>query len=127
MRDRPRVLIVDDYPDATTYLALLLEGAGYEPVEARSREEALAAIDRQPPEVILLDVNLNGDDAIDTCRTIGGRARAVGAAVVLVTGMPDTDDLREAAGAAGVLTKPVLPDVVLETLGTLAPPVQRPA
>src|SRR5688500_6098637 len=59
-----RVLVVDDDSDWREYLRECLRDLGYEPVEAASGEEALASLERTPPEesyaLILLDLNMPG-------------------------------------------------------------------
>lgn len=55
-----RVLIVDDDPDWREFLRMSLADLGYEAVEAADGEQALAAMDREAVDVVLLDLNMPG-------------------------------------------------------------------
>lgn len=58
-----RVLIVDDHPAVRQGLALLLESKGISVCgEAGGREDALAFVDKQPPDVVLVDLSLGNED-----------------------------------------------------------------
>ncbi len=58
----PRVLIVDDMPDARRTLARLLETEGFEPQEAEDGSTGLAMIQAQSPSVVLVDLKMPGMD-----------------------------------------------------------------
>lgn len=55
-----RVLIVDDDPDWREFLRMALADLGYEAIEAADGEQALAALDRESVDVVLLDLNMPG-------------------------------------------------------------------
>jgi signal transduction histidine kinase/DNA-binding response OmpR family regulator len=59
-RRPPMILVVDDEPDVTLYLSDALASRGYRVVTALSGEEALAAVQRDPPDLILLDLMMPG-------------------------------------------------------------------
>ena len=65
-----RVLVVDDEPEITRALRSILSGHGYEPTLAATGHEALAALDRRRPDVILLDMVLPDMTGLDVCRAI---------------------------------------------------------
>ena len=56
MRERPKIVIIDDDDDYRLSTRALLEGEGYEVVEARSGQEGLAAIRQHRPDLIVLDI-----------------------------------------------------------------------
>jgi CheY-like chemotaxis protein len=56
MPEQPKVLIVDDDDDYRASTRALLEGEGYEVVEARSGQEGLAAAREHRPDLIVLDI-----------------------------------------------------------------------
>lgn len=64
------ILIVDDEAQIRRVLRTTVSSHGYSVSEARSGEEALEAIRREKPDLILLDVNLPGISGLDTCREI---------------------------------------------------------
>ena len=102
-----RVLVVDDDPDYRLLVRLALASdSGFEIVaEAGDGGAAVAAAEREQPDLVLLDCRLPGADAFDTLPAL--RAAAPEARIVLVSGH-DPADLRVAsrsAGAVGYLTK----------------------
>ncbi|MDA8086332.1 MAG: sigma-54 dependent transcriptional regulator [Nitrospiraceae bacterium] len=80
----PRVLIVDDEANIRESLADILSDEGYEIDMAGSGEEAMEAIRRRPPEIVLLDIWLPGMDGAETLKQI--RAQYEGLPVVMITG-----------------------------------------
>jgi two-component system cell cycle response regulator DivK len=53
-----RILVVEDQPDGRQIIRDMLAGTGYEITEAENGEEALAAIRKQRPDLILMDIQL---------------------------------------------------------------------
>uniref|UniRef100_UPI003563B9EB response regulator n=2 Tax=Pseudomonas TaxID=286 RepID=UPI003563B9EB len=64
------VLIADDEPNIVISLEFLLEQAGYQVMVAHDGQEALEAIERQPPDLVLLDVMLPRLSGFDVCQKI---------------------------------------------------------
>jgi CheY-like chemotaxis protein len=78
------ILIVDDSPDFRAMAAELLAARGFERVEgAADGEQALAAVARECPAVILLDVNLPGSDGFTVAASLA--AYCPGARIVLTS------------------------------------------
>ena len=79
---RPRLLVVDDTPVNVKLLADLLAAKGYAVSTAASGREALDTIEREPPDLVLLDVMMPGMSGYDVCRALrdesGHRAPARG-------------------------------------------------
>jgi DNA-binding response OmpR family regulator len=59
-RRPPSILVVDDEPDVTLFLADALSSRGYHTAVAASGKEALAEIERDPPDLVLLDLMMPG-------------------------------------------------------------------
>ena len=53
---RKKILIVDDEPDILMYLTTFLMDNGYQPLQARSADEAFAVLEKQKPDMICLDI-----------------------------------------------------------------------
>lgn len=64
------IVVVDDAPANLILLANILEEAGYEVRVANSGQRALTLIERQPPDLVLLDVNLPDQDGYEVCREL---------------------------------------------------------
>src|ERR671911_668946 len=97
-----RILSVEDDERIRTAVKLALED------EAETGEEALNAFQRQPADVVLIDIMLPGIDGFDVCRAI---RRVSDVPIVMVTARADTHDVVAGleAGADDYLTKPFAP------------------
>jgi two-component system KDP operon response regulator KdpE len=102
-----RVLVVDDEPKLARALKAILHGNGFEPVLAATGEEALELLDRQPPDLVLLDLALPGMDGLAVCRAIR-QDRQLDLPIVILSAQGDEDAKVEALdlGADDYLTKP---------------------
>jgi adenylate cyclase len=109
MNDPQRILIVDDNEANRDILEARLKGHGYELLQAADGEEALAAVQRDHPDLILLDVMMPKLDGVEVCRRIKGDATLPFTPIILVTSKSDTRDVIAGldAGADEYLTKPV--------------------
>lgn len=114
-------LVVDDVPDVTDMLSVLLMHAGWEVVTAASAAAALAAAREAQFDIIISDIGMptmNGYELAKTLRTQPGYENVP---MVAVTGYSMFDD-RERSLAAGFnahLTKPIEPRVLLDLIDTL--------
>jgi DNA-binding response OmpR family regulator len=105
-----RVLVVDDDPDIRLLLRIELAAEGYEILEAGDGEAALAALDTQAPDLVLLDMMMPVLDGWAVLRSID---HGDSPPVVVVTALSTWDqqhlvDLLE-LGAFDVVTKPFDP------------------
>ena len=102
-----RILIIDDNEDAANVTAMLIEDMGGDARVAYDGETALALIDEDRPEVVLLDIGMRGLDGYETCQRI---RHVLGNRVMLValTGFGQEQDKEQAirAGFDAHLTKP---------------------
>ena len=111
---RPVALVVDDDPSLRMLARVNRELEGFEVVEAGSIGEAEAAVRRVRPDVVLLDVHLDGQETL----SLLARLRADGLPVALVTGSADVEEYRSSADA--VLLKPFTPQDLVATARRLA-------
>ena len=106
---RHRLLIVDDVNDNRTLLTRRFERRGFEVVEADSGFAALELIDREPFDLVLLDVMMPGIDGIETLRRIRKQKSASALPVIMVTAKTGPSHIVDALelGANDYVTKPV--------------------
>jgi len=64
------ILVVDDEPQLRRAMKATLTDLGYSVMEAKSGEEALNSLRRDPADLILLDLNMPGIGGLETCRAI---------------------------------------------------------
>jgi len=108
---RSRVLIADDTESVRSLFERLLSTDGHEVVSAPDGRSALEAIQRDRPDVILLDVEMPGLSGLEVCRRLKADPATRLTPVVMVTGQTDLSDRIRGieAGADEFLSKPVHP------------------
>jgi two-component system, cell cycle response regulator DivK len=119
--DRPRVLLVDDYPDAREMYTEYLEFSGFEVVQAGNGIEALQRAADTAPDIILMDLSLPVMDGWEATRRLKADARTRHIPVVALTGHAlagHADGARE-AGCDAFVTKPCLPDALVAEIRRL--------
>lgn len=103
-----RVLVVDDEPNIVMSLEFLMRRAGFEVEVARNGKEALQALDRTPPDLMLLDVMMPEFDGYEVCQRIRARPEWNGTKIIMLTAR-GRDVERErglSLGADDYVTKP---------------------
>jgi len=107
MSVKARVLIVDDEPDVVVNWARVLSRDGHTCVTATDGEHALALVESERPDIVLLDLKMPGIDGMQVLtRTLAVHADA---AVIVVTGHGAVESAVEAmlTGAIDYLLKPL--------------------
>jgi two-component system, sensor histidine kinase and response regulator len=109
-----RILAVDDVPDNLSLIEGILEDEGYDLQLVGSGAEALRAIERQPPDLILLDIMMPDMDGYEVTRQIRRNANLPYIPILLITAH-DQSSLVEGldAGADDFVRKPVDPDELM--------------
>lgn len=103
-----RVLVVDDERDVCRLLTFSLEQAGFAPTSVGTASEALLAIGRQPPAVVVLDVGLPDLSGLEVCRQLRADRELADIGIVMLTALGSRDDRIEGleAGADDYVVKP---------------------
>lgn len=109
MKESVRVILVDDHEVVRLGLRTLLEDLSWIEVvaEAGTAEEAIEAVARHRPDVVVMDIRLPGRSGIDACREITSRWPE--SRVVMLTSFADDELIFDAlqAGASGYVLKQV--------------------
>jgi DNA-binding NtrC family response regulator len=102
-----RILVVDDEPAIRRLLTFNLQRRGFRVDEAETGEAALAAIERRPCELVLLDMALPGISGMEVLRRI--RQSGAGVPVIVLTAHGSVENAVEAMklGAFDFLSKPI--------------------
>lgn len=130
---RHTVLVVEDNDANRELVEDLLQVAGYEVAACPSGEEAMAWLGAHRPDLILMDINLPGQDGAVLTRQIKARRETSGVPVVALTAyaMQGDRDRILAAGCDGYISKPIdvqkFPVEVAQYLGGPAQPPQPSA
>ena len=103
-----KILIADDEPNILISLEYLMKREGYQVLLARDRNEALAAILRERPDLVLLDVMMPGKTGFDVCQAARADETLAGMKIVLLTAKGRDTDVAKglALGATDYMTKP---------------------
>jgi len=117
-RQRLRVLVVDDNPDAAHTLTALLRMAGHETHKAASGAEALALAADLRPDAAVLDINMQDMDGYALATKLRSQAWGAGMTLVALTGGEAAENRAQAraAGFDHLLTKPATLEQVLEAI-----------
>ena len=124
-----RILIVEDHPTMREAMRLVLEGEGFDINEASDGEQALAAVQEERPDLVLLDMSIPGISGPDVLAAVkqdpvNSKVRVI---VVTATG----EEGRAAAMASGAdhyFTKPFSPIALLQAVEeVLGPEDSAPA
>jgi CheY-like chemotaxis protein len=99
-----RVLIVDDEPDIRATVSAMLEIEGYDVDEAANGADALHAIERQPPDLILLDMRMPVLDGWGFARELRGRGHDM--PIVVMTAARDAARWASEIAASAFVAKP---------------------
>ena len=122
-----KILIADDEPNILISLEYLMKREGYAVVVARDGDEALAAIRRERPALVLLDVMMPGMTGFEVCDLVRADADLAATKIVLLTAKGRDTDIAKglAIGATDYITKPFstreLAQRVRELLGSTSP------
>jgi CheY-like chemotaxis protein len=108
------VLVVDDDTSILDTVSAILSGEGYDVVSAATGEEALAAVARKQPLLILLDMRMPVMDGWAVARSL--REQGVTVPIVVMTAAESAKRWADEVGAEGYLAKPFGLDELLSTV-----------
>jgi CheY-like chemotaxis protein len=110
-KDRPRALVVDDAPDVTEMLAILLQYAGYEVVTVYSGPQALNAARAEKFDVVVSDIGMPGMNGYELAEAVRALPDYQTTPMIAVTGFTMYEDRDRAlhSGFNAFLTKPINP------------------
>lgn len=112
---RVPVLIVEDDADIANLVRFHLEKEGFATRIAPSGSAALTAIEKEPPQAILLDIMLPDLDGFDVCRRLKRGAATRDIPIIMVTSKGEESDVVVGLelGAEDYITKPFSPKVLV--------------
>lgn len=131
MEDKGKcILVVDDNDDVRRLVKKVLQMSGYRVCEATGGEEALAAVEKEVPDLILMDIRMPGQfNGFETTSRLKDDARLQRVPIVALTASVMERDQRQAlaVGCSGFIGKPIditiLPEMVEKFIkrGAIAP------
>ena len=114
------ILVVDDTPLNVILLDRLLKSAGYRVNQAEQGFAALDSARSDPPDMVLLDINMPGMSGYDVCRELKADERLKDIPIIFISALSDTMDKVMALSVGGVdyVTKPFQAEEVLARIET---------
>jgi len=116
-----KILVADDEPNIVTALEFLLERNGYEVRTARNGDEALKAIENDPPDLVLLDIMMPVRSGYEICKRIREKPEWAGIKVVMLSAKGREVEVNKGLGLGADLyvTKPFSTRDLMEKISTL--------
>ena len=123
-----RILVVDDEPDLVELVRLTLTQAGHQVDTAASGRQALDALRRHRPDLLILDLMLPDLSGTELCRRIRADRDCAGLPVIMLTAKADEVDrvVGFEIGADDYVTKPFSPRELVLRVGALLRRTQAP-
>jgi len=106
--DKPKILIVDDFPAIVTLIRHKLLQKGYHVITAQNGEDALSLARNEYPDLIISDVDMPLMTGYELCSKVKKDSRLNSIPVILLTSLQNTENIMKGieAGADNYLTKP---------------------
>jgi CheY-like chemotaxis protein len=120
--ENAKILVVDDDRDIRDSLQAILEGRQYSVATAADREEGMAKIKTEKPDLLILDVMMSTwQDGFEMARELKGDAEFADMPILMLTGVKDKTGINFKSSAGdptwcpveGFLDKPVEPEVLI--------------
>jgi CheY-like chemotaxis protein len=112
------ILLIDDEQDVLTGLSAILNSAGYNCHCARDEKSAVDVVRRFIPDLIVSDINLDGESGLSLCEKLKQQKGLQDVPLMFLSGAQIPDIIRRAHAAGGTyyLRKPFDPEVLLELI-----------
>lgn len=115
------MLVVDDEPSILMPLEFLMRKNGFQVFIARNGTEAIESVNRELPQVVVLDIMMPDVDGYEVCRRIRGKDGMSGAKVIFLSAKTKDEDIRRGyeAGADLYIPKPFSTRFLMEKIKEL--------
>ena len=121
MSDGRLVLVVEDIAVNLMLTEAVLAGAGYRVISAVNAAEAVQRLGEQRPDVILMDIQLPGEDGLSLTRRLKADPATAAIPVIALTAhaMKGDQEAAEAAGCDGYISKPIDTRTLADQVGAV--------
>lgn len=119
-KDKGNIVLIDDEVDYANMLRIRLESVGYNPSIFSDPLEGIMHIQKDPPDLILLDINMPGMDGLEMCKRLKESEKTRDVPVIFLTARVESQDVVRGFEVGGVdyITKPVNAQVLLARVKT---------
>ena len=114
------ILLVEDNEVNRRLAGFLLRSHGYQVREATTAAAAFEMVDKERPDLIVMDIQLPGMDGLEITRKLKGQPATADIPVIAVTSYAMKGDREKAlaAGCAGYVTKPIDKNIFIQEVAT---------
>jgi CheY-like chemotaxis protein len=121
MKERKKILLVDDTDTILLFLKTLLAGQGFDFLTAKNGAEAIEKTRRERPDLVLLDIFMPVMDGIEACRVMKGDPELKRIPVIIVTARSEAENVERSldAGCDDYVFKPVRKLELLDKINRL--------
>ena len=108
MKDKPKILVIDDEQKVLDLVGFRLQTLGYEVITATRGEDALPLVEEHEPDLVILDVTMPGVDGLTVCSRLKESDAFGSIPILMLTARSDVEDVNKAmtAGADDYIVKP---------------------
>jgi len=119
--DQPvhKILVVDDDPDISMMLKLMLEYKGYAVTILEKPEDTIKALQEDDISMVIIDMLLSGVSGTDICKSIRQNYKMTGFPVLMISAHPNAKEICLEAGADDFISKPFDMNDILSKIGNL--------
>lgn len=113
-----KILIVEDEESLLKLEKIFLSSRGYEVVGVADGPSALTALEKERPDLILLDIMLPQMDGFEVCKRIKENPQTASIPIIMLTAKKSSEDMAKGkeVGADNYITKPFKSANVIETI-----------
>jgi CheY-like chemotaxis protein len=106
---KPRILIAEDFEENRIALKLILQHTGFDVIEAEDGGQAIEAVRREKPDLVLMDVTLPVINGLHATREIRGDEEFARLPIIIISAHDNEEIRRQAteAGGTAYISKPV--------------------
>lgn len=124
IKQKEKILVVDDEPDIIMFISKYLEHNDYDVITAINGEEALKKAAGEKPDLILLDARMPVIDGWETLERLRKHPDFNNTPVIMVTALCEAKDIAAASayGVVDYITKPFDPVVLIEKISHVLQP-----
>ena len=116
-----KILVVDDEEHIVMILKDSLEFSGFQVITALDGQEALVAVEKENPDLVVLDIGMPKLDGWEVCRRLKSNEKTKNVPVIILTAYAQTSDQKKGAqlGADRFITKPCDLTYLVEEINAL--------
>jgi DNA-binding response OmpR family regulator len=114
-----RILVVDDDPDISMMLKLMLEYKGYSVAILEKPEDTIKTLQEDTISMVIIDMLLSGVSGTDICKEIRQNYKTAGFPILMISAHPNAKEICLEAGADDFISKPFDMHDILFKIGNL--------